>query len=226
MASHRRRFERWRSKLPKHTRYLVDEVLARIVPEFEARGFKWYDDFAGGDPNEVAHNEIPLQRREDDQWPTVQIRFGRDTPWFSIYFAMLPPVCRRMLATEDIPREKAIVVYAPAYFMLCRGKYKNLDGEFGHAFSMVNLFLFLPMLIAGLIGRDLRHTINDVRFIVSPRRFLDAEISQAVSLLPDLFNLSDKGIPEAWLTHDFGYVDRHVMLMGSWYLNTRVRRNR
>lgn len=224
MAGHRRRFERWRSKLPEHTRYLVDQVLARIVPEFEARGFKWYGDFAGGDPKEVAHYEVPLQRREGQEWPTVQIIFDkRARPAFHIDFAMLPPVCRRMFGTEDIPREKAIVVYAPAYFMLRRGKYKNLDGEFGHRFSMVNLFLFLPMLIASLIGRDLRYTINDIRFIISPRRFLDAQINQAMSLLPVLFDLFEKGIPGAWLTHEFGYVDKHVMLMGSWHLSEKRR---
>ena len=231
MAGHHTRFERWRAKLPKHTRYLVDQVLTRIVPEFEARGFKWYDDFAGGDPKEIGYNEIPLQRREGEQWPTVQISFDkRRRPAFHIDFTMLPPICRRWGIDElhpwtelDVPREKAIVVYGPAYFMLCRGKYKNLDGEFGHAFSVVNLFFFLPMLIAGLISRDLRSTLNDIRFIVSPHRFLEAEVSKAVALLPVLFDLFDKGIPEAWLTHEFGYVDKHVMLMGSWYLHEKQR---
>ena len=64
MAGHRKRFERWRNKLPERARFLVDQVLARIVPEFEAKGFQWYDDFAGGNTKEIGHNEIPLQRRE------------------------------------------------------------------------------------------------------------------------------------------------------------------
>lgn len=37
-VDHRKRFERWRSKLPTNTAYLVDRVLACIVPEFEAKG--------------------------------------------------------------------------------------------------------------------------------------------------------------------------------------------
>lgn len=232
MASHRRRFERWRAKLPKHTRYLVDQVLERIVPEFEARGFQWYDDFAGGDPKEVAHNEIPLQRREGEQWPTVQIRFDkRHRPAFHIDFAMLPTVCRRWGIDEhhpwieiDVPRERAITVYAPVYFGLRRGKYKSLDGQFGHTFSSVNYFFFLPNVIAGLISRDFRHTINDVCMMVSPRRFLDAEVSEAVALLPILFDLFDRGIPEAWLTREFGCVDKHVILLGSWYLTEQRRK--
>lgn len=222
MTGHRRRFERWRAKLPVYTRYLVDQVLERIVPEFEARGFKWYDDFAGGDPKMVAHNEIPLQRRDGDEWPTVQIQFdNRARPAFSIDFSMLPIICHDMLGS--IPRERAIVNCAPAYFGLRKGKNKNLDGEFGHRFSGVNYFFFLPMLIAGLIGRDLGSTIKDIRFIVSPRRFLDAEMREAQALLPDLFDLFDRGIPEAWLNHEFGYVDKHVMLTGSWYLTEQRR---
>lgn len=227
MADHRKRFERWRNKLPEHTRYLVDQVLARIVPEFEARGFKWYDDFAGGDAKAVSYNEIPLQRREGEQWPTVQISFDkRARPAFYINFSMLPPICRGIFGEEDGPRERAIVSGAPVYFRLCKGRHKSLDGEFGHAFSKVNYFFFLPMLIAGLIGRDLGSTIKDIRFIASPRHFLDAEVSKATELLPVVFDLFDKGIPNAWLTHEFGYVDKYVMLMGSWYLNEKLRNKR
>lgn len=233
MADHRRRFERWRAKLPVHTRYLVDQVLARIVPEFEARGFKWYDDFAGDDPKEVGYDEIPLQRREGEQWPTVQISFDkRARPAFFVGFSLLPAVCRRWGINEQNPwaevevlRERAIIVYAPAYFRLCKGKHKSLDCEFGHAFSGVNYFFFLPMLIAGLIGRDLGSTIKDIRFIASPHRFLDAEVSKAVELLPVLFDLFDRGIPDDWLSHEFGYVNKHVMLMGSWHLSEQRRAN-
>lgn len=218
MAGHRRRFERWRAKLPEHTRYLVDQVLARIVPEFEAHEFKWYDDFAGGDPKAVGHYEIPLQRREGEQWSTVQIVFDkRARPAFFIEFSMLPKICRDMFG-GDIPRERTIVNSAPAYFRLCKGKHKSLDCEFGHNFSSVNYFFFFPMLIAGLIGRDLSSTVKDIRYIAAPHRFLDAEVSKAMSLLPILFDLFDRGIPEAWLNHEFGYVDKHVMLSGSWHL--------
>lgn len=234
MADHRKRFERWHRKLPAHTRYLVDQVITRIVPIFEARGFQWYGDFAGGDTKAVGYNEIPLQRREGEQWPTVQIRFDkRARPAFYIDFSMLPPVCQRWGFDEDypwtkidVPREKAIVAYAPAYFMLCKGKGKSLDGGFGHTFSGVNIFFFLPMLLAGLIGRDISHTVKDIRFMISTRRFLDSEINAALALLPELFDLFDQGIPEAWLTHDkLGYVDKHVMLLGSWYLTEHKIKN-
>lgn len=226
MADNHKRFERWRNKLPTHTRYLVDQVLARVVPAFEAHGFKWYDDFAGGDPKEIGYDEIPLQRREGELWPTAQIQFDkRARPAFQIIFAMLPLICRRTLGTEEITREQAITIYAPAYFMLCRGKYKNLDGEFGHAFSSVNVFFFLPMLLAGMIGRDISHTVKDIRFMISPHRFLDSEIDAVMALLPTLFDLFERGIPESWLTHDKpGYVDKHVMLLGSWLLSEKRRK--
>lgn len=228
MADHRKRFERWHHKLPTHTRYLVDQVITRIVPVFEAKGFQWYGDFAGGDTKAVGYYEIPLQRREGEQWPTVQIRFDkRARPAFYIDFSMLPPICSGDISGEgDSPRERAIVNSAPAYFRLCKGKHKSLDGEFGHAFSGVNVFFFLPMLLAGLIGRDVSHTVKDIRFMISTHRFLNSEINAALALLPELFDLFDQGIPEAWLTHDKpGYVDKHVMLLGSWYLTERKIKN-
>jgi hypothetical protein len=200
MADHRKRFERWRTKLPEHTHYLVDQVLARIVPEFEARGFKWYGDFAGGDPKEISYDEIPLQRREGERWSTVQIQFDkRARPFFHISFAVLPLICRKMFGTQEILREKAINVYAPAHFRLTTGKRLG-DGFFGSG---------------GMFGYSY--------FALAPSRKIDAEIDKAVALLPVLFDLFDRGIPEAWLTHDFGYVDKHVMLMGSWHLNEQRR---
>lgn len=203
MADHRKRFERWRNKLPVHTRYLVDQVLERIVPVFEAKGFQWYGDFARGDSKEVGCDEIPLQLREGEQWPTVQIRFSRRRwPEFFIDFAMLPPVCQRWGIDEhqpwtkiDVPRDKAIVAYAPAYFRLSKGERHGVNGSFGYSW-----------------------------FSLFPRRKLDAEVGEAMSLLPVMFDLFDQGIPEAWLTHDKPwYVNKHVMLSGSWYLTEQRR---
>lgn len=72
---HKKRFENWRRRMPLKTQYLVNQVVARILPEFERQGFVWYPDFAGNNPQEIGANEIPLQRREGDEWPTVQITF-------------------------------------------------------------------------------------------------------------------------------------------------------
>src|SRR5204862_3202960 len=96
MGDHRRRFERWRKKLPHNTAYLVDQVLARIVPAFQARGFVWYPDYGGGDSTQIGANTIPLQRRASGDWPTVHIRFHRRfCPLFVLDFGALPPVCKR-----------------------------------------------------------------------------------------------------------------------------------
>jgi hypothetical protein len=91
LADHHKRFERaWYPRLKPATRYLVDQVRTRIVPEFEARGFAWYADYAGGDPKEVGANTVPLQRREGEEWPAVEVNFAhRGLPWFHIHFAAL-----------------------------------------------------------------------------------------------------------------------------------------
>ncbi len=96
MTSQKKRFEKWRSKLPSWTGYLVEQVMNSIVPDLRDQGYVWHDDFAGGDPKEVANNEIPLQLRRDGDWPTIQIRFAEKMqPFFTIDCALLPPVCRR-----------------------------------------------------------------------------------------------------------------------------------
>ena len=188
MTDHRSRFERWRRFAPKHTKYLID-VLDRIVPEFEREGFHWQPHYAGGDPNEIRANTIPLQIRSGDLWPTVEVHFpGSRRPSFSIYFAALAPECRR-LGREVVPRERAIVVYATAYFMLCKGRHRNLDGQFGFRW-----------------------------FSAWPIRRLNREVETALGLLPELFGIFRAGIPQEWLTHPFGHVSPHVMLIGSWHL--------
>ena len=194
MADLRRRFERWRKFLPRNTRFLVDQVFDRIVPECERRGFSWYPDYAGGDPQEVAISTIPLQRREGKDWPTIEIQFGpRARPWFSVYFAALPSLCHR-LDGQAVARDKATVIYAPVYFVLCKGTRKSLDGQFGYHWC-----------------------------VLTPQRYLRAEMDEAMRLLPVVFELFDHGIPESWLTADFGYVAKHVMLIGSWRINEQRR---
>ncbi|MRD73840.1 hypothetical protein GH865_11360 [Rhodocyclus tenuis] len=61
---HKQRFTGWRKRMPEKTRYLVDRVLERLVPEFERHGFVWYPDFAKNNPQELGANEIPLQKRD------------------------------------------------------------------------------------------------------------------------------------------------------------------
>lgn len=189
MSDHRKRFERWRRMLPKNTAYLVDQVLIRIVPEFEKRGFVWYSDYAGGDPMQIGANDIPLQRRTGNDWPTVQILFDkRFRPSFGIDFAMLPPVCKRWTLegdVVDIPREKALVFEGTAYFSLCKGRNRDYDCNFGYQW-----------------------------FSLRPHRRIDSEVEILLELLPKLFDLFDHGIPESWLKQESGYVAPNVFIMG------------
>lgn len=188
MSDHRKRFDRWRQKLPKNTTYFVDQVLTRIVPEFESRGFVWYPDYAGGDAMQIGANEIPLQRRSGEEWPTVQISFDkRFRPFLGLDFATLPPVCTRWMDGDvvNIPQEKALVFEGLAYFGLCKRSNLNYC-NFGY-----------------------------IWFSLFPQRRIDKEIDSLLSLLPYLFDLFDQGIPKAWLSKKSGFVDEHVFVMGA-----------
>jgi hypothetical protein len=209
LSNHKRNFERWRKRLPANTGYRVAQVLARIVPAFEAKGFGWYPDFAGGDPVQIAANEIPLQRRKGAEWPTVQLAFHKHgRPWFQIHFAALPEVCRRLNGAGhyvSVARKNAIAVEGPAYFGLRRGRWGDYqDAQFG--FDWLTMFP-VPVGLARFI-----------RYRLATYSYLDSEIDAALALLPDLFHIFDQGIPGDWLEHGFGYVTPHVMLVHSWKL--------
>lgn len=187
MADHRKRFERWYKGLPKNTAYLVDQVLSRVVPEFERRDFVWHPDFAGGDATQIGANDIPLQRRRGEVWPTVQILFDkRRRPSFGMSFSALPSICKRWKkdAYIDIPREIALVFEGPVTFALCKGP--NGTCQYGYRW-----------------------------FSVFPRRCIDSEIERFLALLPEVFHLFDEGIPADWLQRKFGHVTEHVLLVDS-----------
>jgi hypothetical protein len=46
-----------------------------------------------------------------------------------------------------------------------------------------------------------------------------------LELLPELFDIFERGIPAAWLEHGFGYITPHVMLIHSWTLWQERRKN-
>jgi hypothetical protein len=202
---HKKRFANWRRRMPLKTQYLVNQVVARILPEFEKQGFVWYPDFAGNNPQEIGANEIPLQRREGYEWPTVQVTFltGVWGAQFRLAFSALPEVCRNP-GRSAIPREKSIAAYGPAYFFLVRGAKKYEDSSmFG--FDWMSLFVPTPSKLIRLI-----------RYLINWRNFLDSEIDEALALLPMLFDIFDRGMPQEWLDRDFGCVTQHVMLINSW----------
>ena len=200
---HKKRFAGWRRRMPRKTQYLVDQVVERIVPEFEKHGFVWYPDFAGNDPKEIGAGDIPLQRRVGDAWPTVQIAFPKGEPWFHINFSALPEICKNPVRSA-IPREQAIAVYGPAYFSFRRGIWNDhRDSEFG--------FDWMPLLFPSPVK-----LLRLLRYLLNWRKFLDSEVNAALALLPTLFDIFDKGIPAEWLDHDFGRITPNVMLIHSW----------
>lgn len=199
------RFIRWRERTAPKTRYLVDAVLQRIAPEFEKHGFVWYPDFAGDDAREIGANEIPLQQRLGSEWPTVQIYFykGNWGPRFRIAFAALPEMCRSLIQPQ-VPRDRAVAQYGPAYFYLSRGKWRDYrDTEFG--------FNWMPMLLPRPSD-----VMRLVAYSSNWKRYLDAEVAAALALLPGLFELFDKGIPTEWVMRARGPVSEHVRLVHSW----------
>jgi len=194
MGNVKKNFERWRRKLPEDTAFLIDQVLEKVIPDFEAQGFAWHDDYAGGKFSEVGPNTIPLQRRTRQEWPTVEISFGeRGESWFSVNFGVLQPINQR-IDGKFYDREHAIVCYAPVYFSLLKGN-KFDSGTFG-------------------VTHEWHH---------DPKKAIESEISELRRLLPIIFELFDNGIPESWLTSSFGKVAPHIWLMGSWHINEQRR---
>ncbi len=166
MADLKKRFERWRAKLPERTEYLVAQLLACAVPRFEQHGFLWFDDFAGGDAEQVEARAIPLQRRVGETWSTAQIRFDHyDRPAFYVDLAELPAVCKRYDGTEfvSIPRELASVADGPAILFLKR-RLDKIQNQFG---------------VRG--------------FSFRPRATIDAEVAALLEKLPRLFESFDRG---------------------------------
>ena len=182
---------------------MVELVLTRIVPEFESKGLIWYADYAGGNSKEVGPNTIPLQRREGSEWAAVEITFDkRFRPWFQLHFALLPLVCKRLIkgGLTPVPRDKAIAIYAPAYFALRRARWSGYrDGQFGYNYLSFDI-------------------CSHIRFALSPEKYLEREVDELLSLLSILFDIFEHGIREEWVTHDFGYISAHVMLANSWRL--------
>jgi hypothetical protein len=178
-----KRFDRWRQRLPENTAYLVARVIDEIVPVFREQGFDRFPDYAGGSAFAVGPNCIPLQRRSGLEWPTVEIVFDkRSRPALGVNFAMLPEVCSRQTehGTKDIPRLEANVVEGPAFFILCKGQRANFDCDFGYYW-----------------------------FALRPKPRLDREVAVLGSLLPWLFSILERGIPEAWYKKA-GYVDQYA----------------
>ena len=124
----KRRFERWRRTLPKHTQYLADLVAERIVPEFEQRGFVWHKQASAG--------FLYLVHPEPGCWPAVQLRFHpRAHPMAFVDVGCLPAVCRQWNGTEfaAVPRQDAFLVDGLAYFYLSNPGRKA-NNAFGYRY--------------------------------------------------------------------------------------------
>lgn len=166
--------------------HLTNLIIDEAVPIFRERGFDRFPDYAGGSVSAVGPNCVPLQRRSGSEWPTVEIAFDkRGRPTLGVNFAMLPEVCYRETehGTTKIPRIEANVVEGPAFFILCKGQRANFDCNFGYR-----------------------------GFALRSRSKLDGELAVLKSLLPWLFNVLEKGIPEAWYEKKPGYVDQYAFL--------------
>lgn len=166
MSDQRRRFKRWHATRPKKVRYLADLILAEIVPLFERQRFVWHPDYAGGDIQQVANSCIPLQRREGDFWPTVEIAFDqRDRPAFYLNFALQPPNCRRWTRDgwADVAQSEAALVDGYAVYRV-NGTNRLGPGRFGYLY-----------------------------FSLSPRRRLRKDVAVLARRLPEIFRVFDSG---------------------------------
>jgi hypothetical protein len=152
-------------------------VQSEIVPLFVARGYGWYSDYPG------RANWLPLQRHAGDFWPTVELHLSyKGRPFATVDFALLPEVCRTVFLDRpgfhNIPRGKAVVVDAPAFFSLCKGRHRFNDTAFGDA------SIFFPPLWL--------------------RTKLRNEVAELKSLSAWLIEFLDQGIPREWFKRETG----------------------
>jgi hypothetical protein len=190
LKPHKKRFESWHKRLKPNAEFLVDQVLERIVPKFIEQGYEWFDDFAGGNPQEIGMNEIPLQKRTGEEWPTVQIRFHASRPNLQLRFGRLPEICMKNFATTETPRLLASLVYAPAYFGLAKDQQNNDDLMFGYW-----------------------------RMALFPRKRILNEIDTLEGLLPLALHCLEHQLPADWLTASYGSISKNVWLIGSWHID-------
>jgi hypothetical protein len=197
--NHKQRFDGWRKRTNLKTQYLVDQVLKRIVPEFEKQGFVWYPDFGGINTHGIGPNIIPLQRRHGERWPTVELYFYKEvlSPKFRIEFCELPEFCKNP-QERCIQRIDSTVGSAPGRFYLTRGRW---DDARDSVFGIETFLMFGP---------------RAIRYLFNYRTFLDSEIEDLLRILPILFEIFDKGIPHAWIEHPFGRITKNVEIMTSW----------
>lgn len=130
----KRRFERWRTTLPRRTRYLADLVAESIVPQFEQRGFVWHKKATAG--------FLYLTRKDSGCWPVVQLRFHkRASPMAFMDVGCLPEVCRQWNGKEfvPVPREEAELVDGLAYFFLCNPlrSRRTANADFGYRYFSI-----------------------------------------------------------------------------------------
>jgi len=203
---HKQRFMGWRKRMPENTRYLVDRVLERVVPEFERHGFVWRPDF------QVAANVIPLQKEVGIDWPTVEIRFVPKGPFFRIEFSALPELCED-IEHRIIRREEANLASAPAWFFLCECCNENgqCKSEFG---------------FQGWLPSVTLSPVKTIRYLADWRQVLDSEVGAALILLPVLLNIFDKDMCRDWRDHPFGYVNEHVFMSMSHKIRGDLERAR
>lgn len=201
---YQKRFTRWRAKLGRNTNYLVEQVCTRIVPEFEKHGFVWLKSM---EPPAVRNlNYITLLKRSGTNWPIVELHFDkRGRPRFIVEVSVLPPVCKKLTSSAivDILREEAYLGMGPVQLRLQKGRSAS-DSIFG--FGALNTLFTNPFRI--------------IFYMLNPRRYLHNEVDKAASLLPELFDFFERGIPEEWFNAEpqhFAMSD-HFALLASWHL--------
>lgn len=196
---HKQRFMGWRKRMPERTRYLVDRVLERLVPEFEKHEFVWRPDY------KVGVNVIPLQKMGPADWPTVEIRFIKGAI-FRIEFSTLPEHCKDA-SGKVVQRIDANLACAPLWLFLCKDKLERVD---------TSVFGF-PGALPALVSSPMCM----LRYIRNWRQYLNSEVDAAVAMLPYLFEIFDKKTYIEWMDRPFGQINEHVFLS----ISQKIRRD-
>lgn len=82
--NHRARLKRWMNFKPPKGRYLIDQVVDRLVTELERHGFLWQEVYLDDPESPVVAHSIKLKRPNRPTREAINIDFGHRTATYAL----------------------------------------------------------------------------------------------------------------------------------------------
>lgn len=168
---------------------LYDRLASGVFPLLVSARFQRVDLVPRGFGAWTGGNRIVFQRREREEWPTIEFELDpRGAGSCKVHLGVLPPECWS-LAGERVPQDEAPVWMSPAYLLLTR----HARGDIGS------------------------HTFGVRRFLFLDRPAARTDVITLRRLLQVAFQHFQDGLPAAWREARHYAVHRNLVLMwGPW----------